>query len=41
MALMELGYKQQNARQAVEKILKQGGDNLSLEELVVSALKEL
>lgn len=41
LALMELGYKQQNARQAVEKILKQGADNLSLEELVVSALKEL
>lgn len=41
LALMELGYKQQNARQAVEKILKQGDDNLSLEELVVSALKEL
>ncbi len=40
-ALMELGYKQHNARQAVEKILKHGDDNLSLEELVVSALKEL
>ena len=40
-ALGELGFKTKDAQSAVEKVLKQANQQLSLEDLVVKALREL
>ncbi|MCB9070129.1 MAG: Holliday junction branch migration protein RuvA [Calditrichia bacterium] len=41
MALSELGYKPRDAQVAIEKVVKRAGKTLSLEEIVVNALREL
>lgn len=41
LALTELGYKHKDAQAALDKVIKRAGTDISLEELVVAALKEI
>jgi len=41
LALTSLGYKQQEAQRAIDKLLKRSGDDITLEEMVKEALKEI
>ncbi len=41
LALTELGYKPRDAQAALDKVIKRAGGDISLEELVVAALKEI
>ena len=41
LALTELGYKSKDAQEAVEQVIKSADGAISLEEIVVSALKKL
>lgn len=40
LALTELGYKHKDARAALDRVIQRAGNEISLEELVVAALKE-
>lgn len=41
LALVSLGYKQQEAQRAIDKVLKRSGNEIPLEEMVKLALKEI
>jgi Holliday junction DNA helicase RuvA len=41
LALVSLGYKQQEAQAAIDKVLKRSDSDLSLEEIIKQAFKEM
>ncbi len=41
LALLSLGYKQQEARRAIDKTIQLHGNNISLEEMIKLALREI